>query len=90
MVVGVPKETAAGERRVALVPDIAGRLAKAGFDVLVERGAGDGAPASRRGVRGGGRAARRRDELTRRPRRSSRVAQAVARTRSARLREGRC
>jgi NAD(P) transhydrogenase subunit alpha len=43
MVVGVPKETAAGERRVALVPDIAGRLAKGGFDILVERGAGDAA-----------------------------------------------
>src|SRR3954470_18369995 len=40
MVVGVPKENAAGERRVALVPDIAGRLAKAGFEVVVERGAG--------------------------------------------------
>src|SRR4051812_27804007 len=40
MLVGVPKETAAGERRVALVPDIVGRLAKAGFDVLVERDAG--------------------------------------------------
>src|SRR3954447_25867891 len=43
MVVGVPKETAAGERRVALVPDIAGRLVKGGFNVLVERGAGDAA-----------------------------------------------
>ena len=41
MIVGVPKETAAGERRVALVPDIAGRLVKGGFDVLVERGAGE-------------------------------------------------
>src|SRR3954469_7793300 len=40
MIVGVPRETSAGERRVALVPDIAGRLAKAGFDVLVEHGAG--------------------------------------------------
>jgi NAD(P) transhydrogenase subunit alpha len=41
MRVGVPKETAAGERRVALVPDAVGRLE--GFDVVVERGAGEGA-----------------------------------------------
>ena len=41
MRVGVPKETAAGERRVALVPEAAGRLA--GFEVAVERGAGEAA-----------------------------------------------
>jgi NAD(P) transhydrogenase subunit alpha len=40
MRVGVPKEVAANERRVALVPDAAGRLVKAGFEVVVERGAG--------------------------------------------------
>jgi H+-translocating NAD(P) transhydrogenase subunit alpha len=40
MKVGVPRETAPGERRVALVPEVAGRLAGGGFDVLVERGAG--------------------------------------------------
>ncbi len=40
MLVGVPKETAPGERRVALVPDIASRLVGAGFQVAVERGAG--------------------------------------------------
>jgi H+-translocating NAD(P) transhydrogenase subunit alpha len=39
MRVGVPRETAAGERRVALVPEAAGRLG--GFDVVVERGAGE-------------------------------------------------
>ncbi len=38
MRVAVPKETAAGERRVALVPDAVSRLA--GFEVAVERGAG--------------------------------------------------
>ena len=43
MRVGVPRETAAGERRVALVPEAAGRLARTGFDVLVERGAGSAA-----------------------------------------------
>jgi proton-translocating NAD(P)+ transhydrogenase subunit alpha len=43
MLVGVPKETAPGERRVALVPDVASRLVGAGFTVAVERGAGTSA-----------------------------------------------
>ncbi len=43
MKIGVPRETAASERRVALTPDIAGRLVKAGLAVLVERGAGEAA-----------------------------------------------
>jgi H+-translocating NAD(P) transhydrogenase subunit alpha len=38
--IGIPKETAAGETRVALVPDAAGRLVSDGFEVLVESGAG--------------------------------------------------
>jgi H+-translocating NAD(P) transhydrogenase subunit alpha len=38
--IGVPKETAAGERRVALVPEAVTRLANAGFEVVVEPGAG--------------------------------------------------
>jgi NAD(P) transhydrogenase subunit alpha len=38
MRVGVPKETAAGERRVAIVPETIGRLP--GFELAVERGAG--------------------------------------------------
>ena len=42
MKVGVPKEIAPGERRVALVPDALGRLQKAGHEILVERGAGLG------------------------------------------------
>src|SRR5207253_10019683 len=41
MVVGVLGETAAGERRVAIVPETAGRLVGAGVGVLVERGAGE-------------------------------------------------
>jgi H+-translocating NAD(P) transhydrogenase subunit alpha len=41
--VGVAKESATEERRVALVPDAVERLAAKGFDVLVERGAGAGA-----------------------------------------------
>ena len=40
MRVGVPRETAAGERRVALVPDSVGRLAQSGIAVVVEPGAG--------------------------------------------------
>ena len=39
----MPKESAAGERRVALVPELVGKLAPKGFEVLVERGAGDAA-----------------------------------------------
>jgi NAD(P) transhydrogenase subunit alpha len=40
MVVGVPRETYPGERRVALVPGVIPNLKKSGLDVLVERGAG--------------------------------------------------
>ncbi|MGH2451675.1 MAG: Re/Si-specific NAD(P)(+) transhydrogenase subunit alpha [Candidatus Limnocylindria bacterium] len=40
MKIGVPKERAPGERRVALVPETVGRLAKGGNEVVVERGAG--------------------------------------------------
>ena len=40
MRVGVPKEVAASERRVALVPDAAARLVKSGYEVVIERGAG--------------------------------------------------
>jgi len=43
MRVGVVRETAPGERRVALVPEIAGKLAGAGFEIVVEAGAGDAA-----------------------------------------------
>jgi H+-translocating NAD(P) transhydrogenase subunit alpha len=40
MRVGVPKETAAGEHRVALVPEVVGKLKAKGLDVLVQSGAG--------------------------------------------------
>jgi H+-translocating NAD(P) transhydrogenase subunit alpha len=43
MKAAVVKETAPGERRVALVPDGVTRLRSAGIEVLVERGAGDSA-----------------------------------------------
>jgi len=42
MKVGVAKETAPGERRVALVPEVLGKLTAAGLEILVERGAGAG------------------------------------------------
>lgn len=41
--IGVPKETAAGEKRVATVPDVVEKLIKLGFTVAVESGAGDAA-----------------------------------------------
>jgi proton-translocating NAD(P)+ transhydrogenase subunit alpha len=43
MKVGVARETAPGERRVALVPEALARLTAAGLQVLVEAGAGKGA-----------------------------------------------
>ncbi|HRQ78080.1 MAG TPA: NAD(P) transhydrogenase subunit alpha [Gemmatimonadaceae bacterium] len=43
MIVGIPKESSVGERRVALVPESVGRLVKAGVTVRVERGAGTAA-----------------------------------------------
>jgi NAD(P) transhydrogenase subunit alpha len=43
MIIGVPKETFPGERRVALVPGVVPTLVKAGCEALVEHGAGDAA-----------------------------------------------
>jgi NAD(P) transhydrogenase subunit alpha len=43
MIVGVVKETFPGERRVALVPGVIPTLAKAGFQVVLEAGAGEAA-----------------------------------------------
>jgi NAD(P) transhydrogenase subunit alpha len=40
MIVAVPKEKVAGEHRVALVPELVSRLAKAGLEIIVESGAG--------------------------------------------------
>jgi NAD(P) transhydrogenase subunit alpha len=40
MIVGVPRETFPGERRVALVPAVIPSLTKAGLEVVVETGAG--------------------------------------------------
>jgi len=43
MKIAVPKETAAGERRVALVPDVVRRLAGKDHEVLAQAGAGEAA-----------------------------------------------
>lgn len=43
MRVGVPKETATGEQRVALVPEVVGKLKAKGLEILVQRGAGSAA-----------------------------------------------
>ncbi len=43
LLVGVPRETAPGETRVAATPDTVKRLARAGIDIAVERGAGESA-----------------------------------------------
>jgi len=40
VIIGVPKETYPGERRVALVPMVIPTLTKAGFDIVVETNAG--------------------------------------------------
>jgi NAD(P) transhydrogenase subunit alpha len=43
LVIGVPRETFPGEKRVATVPDVVEKLVKLGFSVSVESGAGDDA-----------------------------------------------
>jgi len=43
LLIGVPKETYDGEKRVATVPDVVEKLVKQGFRVAVEQGSGEGA-----------------------------------------------
>jgi NAD(P) transhydrogenase subunit alpha len=40
LIIAVPKEVLPGENRVALVPDVASKLIKAGFEIKIERDAG--------------------------------------------------
>ena len=54
MKIGVPRETAAGEKRVATVPDVVEKLRKLGFSVAVESGAGDAANFSDEAYRAAG------------------------------------
>ncbi len=53
-VIGVPKETAAGEKRVATVPEVVEKLIKLGFKVSVQSGAGDAANFSDEAYRSAG------------------------------------
>ena len=41
LTIGVPKETAAGERRVAVVPEVVQKITSQGFGIVVEAGAGE-------------------------------------------------
>ena len=43
LLIGIPLETATGERRVATVPEVVEKLVKLGFSVAVQSGAGAGA-----------------------------------------------
>ncbi len=46
LMIGIPRETVAGEKRVATVPEVVEKLIKLGFKVAVESGAGDAANCS--------------------------------------------
>ncbi|MBS3935694.1 MAG: Re/Si-specific NAD(P)(+) transhydrogenase subunit alpha, partial [Sulfuritalea sp.] len=52
--IGIPKETCAGEKRVAAVPEVVEKLVKLGFAIAVESGAGDGANCADAAYRGAG------------------------------------
>ena len=41
MIIGIPRESHAGETRVAATPQTVGQLIKLGYSVVVESGAGD-------------------------------------------------
>jgi NAD(P) transhydrogenase subunit alpha len=54
LTIGVPRETFAGEKRVATVPEVVEKLLKLGFQVCVERGAGESANFSDEAYRAAG------------------------------------
>jgi NAD(P) transhydrogenase subunit alpha len=54
LVIGVPKETAAGEKRVATVPEVVEKLIRLGFSVAVQSGAGEAANFSDEAYRAAG------------------------------------
>ncbi len=66
MIVGVPKETMPGERRVALTPAVVPGLIKAGAEILVELGAGQAAGFPDEAYRDKGAAMGTREEVFRR------------------------
>jgi NAD(P) transhydrogenase subunit alpha len=53
-IVGVPKETVVGEKRVATVPEVVEKLVKLGFVVKIQSGAGDAASVSDEAYRAAG------------------------------------
>lgn len=63
VLIAVPKETASGERRVALTPDVVGRLHKEGWRVRLEAGAGAQAYFSDEAYRNAGAEVVSRDQL---------------------------
>ncbi|CAG0940458.1 NAD(P) transhydrogenase subunit alpha [Gammaproteobacteria bacterium] len=54
LMIGVPRENFAGEKRVATVPEVVGKLVKLGFSVTVESGAGEAASFSDEAYRAAG------------------------------------
>ncbi|KPF51200.1 NAD(P) transhydrogenase subunit alpha [beta proteobacterium AAP121] len=54
LLIGVPQEAAAGEKRVATVPEVVEKLVKLGFQVAVQSGAGDAANCSDEAYRAAG------------------------------------
>jgi len=54
LTIGVPRETAAGEKRVATVPEVVEKLIKLGFSVALESGAGTAANFSDESYRAAG------------------------------------
>ena len=54
MRLAVPKETAEGERRVALVPEVVKKLSARGIEVVVQSGAGERRDDPRRRLHRGG------------------------------------
>jgi NAD/NADP transhydrogenase alpha subunit len=43
MIISIPKETQASEKRVAIAPDNIAAFAKLGYEVVIEQGAGENA-----------------------------------------------
>ena len=64
MRIAVPKEIKAGEKRVALVPDIISKLTKAGLEVVIESGAGVNAQAADQDFKAAGAEVKTGDVLT--------------------------
>ena len=83
-VIGIPKETYPGEKRVATAPEVVTKLIGLGFAVTVESGAGDGASFYDDAYAAAGAQDRRqrRRSLVERPTSSSRCARLRSRARS--------